>query len=359
MTKNSQIPRAVHVIDSQSSIVIALPENPGVDAVLSATALYLALLKMNKTVSLSSSGNIPQEVSSFKGTDKIGKQLGSGGDHLVISFPYVEGSIDKVTYNIENQQFNLIVAPREGFLKLDPAQVRYSYSGAKVDLIITIDAPNLNSLGLLYSGNEEQFKGKDIINIDRHLTNANYGTVNVVERQSSSLSEIIYRIIETLGVALDKDISTSLYSGIMNATNNFTAYSVNAETFDVSAKLLKAGAIKKTIRPMSNVSPMRMPNFSQQAMPPVQQVQSTFESYDSNEDDFDDMNDDVDPFIPQQQAIPQPKRSTPVSQKQTGVYESDNAQPIQQVEAKEPITKENAPQDWLKPKIFRGGGGMV
>lgn len=358
MTKNSQIPRVVNIIDSQTSTAILLPEKTGIDAILSATALYLSLLKMNKAVNISCSGTIPQEVSLFKGVDKIEKKLGAGGDHLVISFPYVEGSIDKVTYNIENQQFNLIVAPREGFPKLDPAQVRYSYSGAKVDLIITIDVPNLNSLGSLYRENEEQFKGKDIINIDRHFTNANFGTVNIVEKQSSSLSEIVFRIIEALGVVVDKDISTSLYAGIVNATNNFTAYSVNAETFDVSSKLLKAGAIKKPLRSTMTAPSMNLPRVPQRTMFPVQHTQSSFDLHDDINHNFNDMSTDID-FYPPQQVVTQPQPTTTIRQKQSGSYEIDNAQSIEQIETKEPITKENAPQDWLKPKIFKGKSGMI
>ena len=106
--------------------------------------------------------------------------------------------IDKVDYNIQGENFNLIISPRQGFPKIDPNQVKYSYTGGSFDYLIAIDAPNLNSLGNLYTENEKQFQGKDIINIDRHLTNGYYGTVNYVNKTSSSISELILKLLQNL-----------------------------------------------------------------------------------------------------------------------------------------------------------------
>jgi len=70
----------------------------------------------------------------------------------------------------------------------------------------------------------------------------------MVNKTASSTSELVYKVIEGLSVQFDKDISTNLYTGIASATNNFTSYSVNAETFETIAKLMKAGAVKKTMK---------------------------------------------------------------------------------------------------------------
>ena len=201
---------------------------------------------------------------------------------------------------------------------MNPNQVVYSYSGGTFDFIITVDAPNLNAVGTLYTENPAQFQGKEIINIDRHLTNAFFGTVNFINKTSSSTCELIYKVLKQLECEIDKDMATNLYTGIAAATNTFTSYSVNAETFETIAALLKAGASKKT-------SP-------QPFHPPVQPIQQT-------------------PI--QQQPV-----STPVfSVKQPGT-ERQQVQSITTVESQESQSKEGAqsPQDWLKPNIFKGGG---
>ncbi len=281
------------IISKGNSGTIILPPNPTADATAAACALYLGLTKMGKSLSIACASK-PQF--DLVGTDKIQSNLVNSGNNLVISFPYTEGAIDKVDYNIQGNSFNLIVAPRQGFPKLDPKQVKYNYTGGSVDFIITVDAPSLNSLGAIYTDNQNQFIGHDIVNIDRHLTNAFFGTVNFVNKTASSISELVLSILQNLQVETDRDIATNLYAGIASATNNFTSYSVNADTFEHVASLLRMGAVKKVIR---------KPDMNFQSRP-SREIQ------------------------------PSP----------------NNSQPIEDVE------KEKQPQDWLKPKIFRGSGDL-
>ena len=166
----------------------------------------------------------------------------------MVSFPYSDGSIDKVDYNIQGEAFNLIITPRSGFSKLDPKAVSFSYTGGVVDFIVSIDAPTLNTLGPIYTDNQNHFTGRDIVNVDRHLTNAFFGTVNFVNKTVSSVSELILTILEELKIEIDRDMATNLYSGVAAATNNFTSYSVSADTFEHIATLLRAGAVKKIVK---------------------------------------------------------------------------------------------------------------
>lgn len=295
---NNHLVKIADIINKGASGLIILCANPSVDAIAAATSLYISLNKMGKSVGLACSTPVQSDLVA---SDKIQPGLGSSGENLVISFPYSEGSIDKVDYNIQGSFFNLTIIPRPGSQKVDPSQVKYSYSGGSLDFIITIDAPNLNGLGAIYNDFQNEFQGKNIINVDRHLTNGYFGTVNFVNKSSSSTSEMILKIIRGLNGQIDQEIATNLYTGLVAATNNFTSYSVNADTFQAASELLKMGAQKKAFKPA--------------AKSPAQQ-----------------------------------------SLKQTISFDKPAAKPIGAVE-KEPQTKEgNAPQDWLKPKIFKGSG---
>lgn len=279
------------------SSVIVIPPNPSIDAIAASTSLYLALNKMGKTVSLVCS---QKPSSDLIASDKFQTNIGAGGDSLMVSFPYTDGAIDKVDYNIQGETFNLVVTPRPGFKKLQSNQVNFSYTGGQVDMIIIIDAPSLNSLGTIYTDNQNQFTGKDIINIDRHLTNAYFGTANYVNKTISSISELILSILQTLRVDIDRDMATNLYAGAAASTNNFTSYSTNAETFEHIAALLRLGAIKKV--------------FKVRQQPIV--MNST---YGSN------------PEVPK-------------------------SIPIESVEKEVQTEKPQTSQEWLKPKIFKNGG---
>jgi hypothetical protein len=310
---NASYSKISQIVESQNSIAICLPEKATIDAVAASLALYLGLTKVGKDVSIVSSSPVPQDVSLFA-SDKIQAKLGSGGDTLIVSFPYSEGSIDKVSYNIEGDHFNLLIQPRAGFSKLNPNQVNYTYTGGQVGAMFIIDAPTLQSLGSLYTSDENQFKGHDIINIDRHLTNANYGTVNIVERQSASTSEIVLTVLKSLNIEIDKDMATNLYAGIMYATNNFTAYSVNANTFEACAYLLKLGAIKKA--PIKPKAPAFGENRFQQPQKPVQNTMNV----------------------------------------QPNQYSQSEAPVQSQMVTENKEVQEESPNEWLKPRIFKGSG---
>jgi hypothetical protein len=332
----SPVNKIVELINDCSSGVIVLQNNPSVDAIGAATGLYLGLIKAGKNISIACS-NPPQ--SNLIGADKIQTELISGGDNLVISFPYTEGAIDKVDYNIQGNFFNLVIVPRAGYPKIDPDKVNYTYTGGKVDYIITIDAPNLNSLGEVYTKNQQIFQAKNIVNIDRHLINNSFGTINFIDKTSSSTSELIFMILRNLNIDIDNDIATDLYTGLLSATNNFTAYSVNPKTFESASELLRLGAQKKQqnmppgqpARPMGNFGGSPMMGGQAQSLP-QQQPNSQFGP-------------------PQQFGNPGMPLMNQGGLGNQGFnqnfppnnYRPPNDKPIQNVE--------NNPQNWLKPKV--------
>lgn len=321
--QQNSISRIAEIIGKGQAGVIIVPATFSPDAVASATSLYLGLIKLGKNVSLAAANPVQSELT---GADKFQSNITASGNSLMISFPYNEGAIDKVDYNIQGNSFNLVVTPRQGMDKLDPAQVKYSYTGGNIDFIIVIDAPNLNSLGTIYTDNPNHFQGKDIINIDRHLTNGFFGSVNFVDKSSSSTVELIFTIMQRLNVEIDKDIATNLYAGLTAATNNFSSYSVNANTFDMASTLLKFGAIKKPFQKTAQYGQMNQ-NF------PITSMNQT--------------------AIRQQPSAVLPQAMGPIA----GSFEKQGVQSIGTAE-QEPIPDDQkpTPQDWLKPKIFRGGG---
>lgn len=306
MNNDVVIPSVVKLLETKTVFSIVLPVNPTVDAVSAAISLYLALVKIGKSVSIACSTAVDPSVT-LPGVDKIQKELVASGDNLVVSFPYEDGAIDKITYNIEGNTFNLVIAPKEGRPRLETNNVKYTYKGGKGEVIFTIDAPSLASLGDIYTNQKDMFTGVEIVNVDRHLTNGTYGSINMVEKQRSSTSELVLALLTGLSLDIDKDIATILYGGIVTATNNFTSYSVNADTFDACARLLKAGAVKRV--------GVRQP------------VENTQQPTTNNQ--------------PSNLPLAQPTESIAVAP--------------ETVENKE-VAADESSKEWLKPKIFKGGG---
>lgn len=82
---------------------------------------------------------------------------------------------------------------------------------------------------------------ENIINIDHHISNTNYGTVNYVDWESASTAEIIYELLEYLNIELDINIGEGLYTGIVNDTGNFKHRNVTKSTMLKAASLIGLG----------------------------------------------------------------------------------------------------------------------
>lgn len=303
------IKRLVDIISKSNFGGIVIPPQPNIDLVAAASAFYLSLLQKGVNITLTCETTVDFDLI---GADKFQKTLSAPGDNLVISFPYTEGIIDKVDYHIENDRFNLVIIPREKGKKLDSKEVSFYYTGSNFDFIIVLNAPNLNALGSLYQNNTDLFQGREIINIDRHFTNTNFGTLNIIRKNTSSFSEIIYSILKEGQFYIDKDIATNLYAGLVSATKNFNSFSTNADTFQTAAELLRLGAIKKIIKKKEEET--------------ISESKFSF-------------------------SFPKQTNSS-----QSLKRENQMTKPIDEIEKEIKTEKISPPEDWLKPKIFKGKG---
>ena len=82
-----------------------------------------------------------------------------------------------------------------------------------------------------------------------------YGQVNLVDAQSSSISEIVATILFDLQLPVDGDISSNIVSGIYTATNNLQNGSLGADTFMVIAESMKRGGKKPGETPIPIPTP--------------------------------------------------------------------------------------------------------
>jgi hypothetical protein len=205
----------------------------------STLALYLGLTGLGKKVTVACPDAMIVEHSNFVGANKVITSLGK--KNFVISLDYVDGSIEKVSYNIEGDKFNLVIEPRPGFDIFNQDKVHYSYAGSNAQVIFTVDTIHLGGLKKLFDEDKELYASKPVINIDRHPNNAHYGHTNMVDGQSSSTAEVVAYLLNGLGVAMTPDIATNLLNELYGATNNFQHTNVRAEAFELAAQALKAG----------------------------------------------------------------------------------------------------------------------
>lgn len=220
------------------SVLITFPAKAAYETIAASLALYLSLINSRKKVTIASALQPTVGLANLVGIDKI-KQEEEGGN-LVISFNYVQDSIEKVSYNIENNKFNLVIQAKDGFPPLDPGSVSYSQTGTGADLVFVVGALNLDSLADFYQKSKNIFENSLMVNIDNQANNSQFGKFNFTDPQMS-LSEIVVNLIKATNLSWNADVVGNLFLGLKQGTNNFSQR-VKGETFEAAAWCLKQGA---------------------------------------------------------------------------------------------------------------------
>ncbi|MBU1348510.1 DHH family phosphoesterase [Patescibacteria group bacterium] len=109
------------------------------------------------------------------------------------------------------------------------------------DLVIALDSGDL-----AYCGVADLLprlpKGYLLAVIDHHAINARYGDLNIVDTDASSTCEIVFRFFETNGIRIDQAMATSLLTGILFDTGNFSNAATTPSAIAAASALLTAGA---------------------------------------------------------------------------------------------------------------------
>lgn len=111
------------------------------------------------------------------------------------------------------------------------------------DMICLIDVSDLKRLGSFYEDDPSRVDGSTpIVNIDHHVTNGNFGQVNIVEPLSASAAELVTDLLALWGTELTRDIAQCLIAGIYGDTLGLRTENTTARTMRTTADLIDAGA---------------------------------------------------------------------------------------------------------------------
>ncbi len=80
-----------------------------------------------------------------------------------------------------------------------------------------------------------------VINIDHHIGNSMYGTVNWFDASAAACAEMVADVIDALGVTWTTDIASHLYLGIATDTGGFRHGPISERTFRICARVAATG----------------------------------------------------------------------------------------------------------------------
>ena len=129
------------------------------------------------------------------------------------------------------------------------------------DLIVVGDCGELERIGPVLGRNADLFGRVPIVNIDHHISNAGFGTVDWIDATAAATCEMDTLLMPALGVpiqAADGAIAAALIAGVVIDTANFQHPNVTPRTLRVAAELVAVGApLAQTARLLYRTKPNR------------------------------------------------------------------------------------------------------
>ena len=170
-------------LDKSKNVVIASHIRPDGDAIGSLLALGLALRDAGKSVQMVLVDGVPSSFRHLEGSELILK--GPAGEH---------------------------------------------------DTFVTVDAADFKRVGKAF----ENF-GQPDINIDHHLTNENFGKLNLIKPEEVATAAILARHMPEWGYKITKPIAAALLTGIITDTLGFRTSNTNPSALRLCAMLMETG----------------------------------------------------------------------------------------------------------------------
>jgi hypothetical protein len=225
------------LIAGSRSILILLPTRPFFDQVAAGLALYLSV-RDKKETTIYSPEKLTVEFNRLIGVNKIVNEIGN--KNLVIRFSdYEADGIERVSWDIEGDSFRLSVIPKPQTPAPKEDQVELGYSGIEADTVILVGGASTSHFPAV---RKKELLGAKFAHVGTKdlRPDMEYNFMSF-SQPASSVCEIVLQLIEGAGLLLDEDVATDLLMGIEQKTNGFSSPETEAATFEVVAKLLRAG----------------------------------------------------------------------------------------------------------------------
>lgn len=242
----SEFQQISQIASTSQHVLVLFNAHDNGDAVGSALALSSILQKQGKQVDVACSDfTVPKSFSFLPKISEIKPELG----HLqkfIIKVDISKNPIDTISYDVKDGTLSLYLTPKHGLLSKH--ELRTAQSTFKYDLIITLNTPDLESLGSIFLNNTDLFYRTTIVNIDHQASNERYGQINLIDLMATSTSEIVYSLIKHIGEQhLDVDVATSLLTGMTIATKSFKNPNLTPVTLQIASALVNSGADREKI----------------------------------------------------------------------------------------------------------------
>lgn len=152
-----------------------------------------------------------------------GDTLGSG-----IGLCLALRALGKKANVINNEE----IPPKFRYLEIEPQEFEEK----------TVVAVDIADVTLMGNEVKEKYETKVDLSLDHHGSNRLFAKLNCVDSSAAAAAQIIFELVELLGVQITPQMANCFYTGISTDTGCFRYANVTPDTHRVAARLMECGA---------------------------------------------------------------------------------------------------------------------
>ncbi len=154
------------------------------------------------------------------------------GSQLALALSLQKMGKEAKAWNEEGMLEKYSCLPRSEMLVQPPSEPE------DFDVAIALDTATQNRLG---TAAQAVRHAKLWINIDHHGSNPRYGDLVYIDPDSPSTAQILFELMKSEQLPMDRAIAENLFAAISTDTGSFQYPNTSARTFEIAAELVRAG----------------------------------------------------------------------------------------------------------------------
>ena len=236
--------QVVERIRQSTSILVAVGNNPSVDALAASLGLSLMLNKMNKHTTAVFSGQTPPALQFLEPNKTFESNVDALRD-FIISLD--KEKADRLRYKVEDDVVRIFITPYK--TSISEKDLQFSQGDFNVDLIIALGVEKRDELDKAIVAHGRILHDATVVTINANSQKSSLGAIDWNDAAASSLCEMLVGMSETFQQPglLDTQISTALLTGIVAATDRFSNPRTSPRVMTMAAQLMAAGANQQLI----------------------------------------------------------------------------------------------------------------
>ena len=231
MDKDS-VSNAISLINKASVIAVVFRKDFSGDTLAASLALVSALAGRGKKVEIKTNDHVNHKFSFLPNFNLLRTDKKDEGEVVSFKIKIPIDFLDEFWYEKTDKDVSFFIKARKGS-KLKTEDVAAEIQPPDPDLVLAVGEPTLQ-------------KKLPAINIDNKSGNAMVAQVNLVDKTSASICEVVFNLLDKLG-AINKDAATALLTGIISRTKSFQDIKTTPRSFFVASALINLGADKETV----------------------------------------------------------------------------------------------------------------